>query len=471
MTEVVEAPCLTVAVDGRASERRGCRFAHRPPLCTSWRSQREGVAVARQTDCLLKLCAMARPPLTLAALATAAVPGLEVRRARMHTRRSHGGYDSVELETADGRRLVIRAPRSQNAETEQSADLVAIRAMSPGIRSRLPFRVPGFVGQAPIDGTRAVVTEFLPGAVRTADELTEHEGLAISVGNALAAIHTLPGGFIGDAGLPREGADDARDGVVGLIGRAADTGRLPAAILRRWEQATDDEALWRFRPTVVNGSLTADSILVDDERVTAIIGWAALSVGDPARDLHWLLTSRGEAAEAALDAYTTARGGGADAYLPQRALLYGELELARWLLHGVEQRDAAIIDDAVALLDGLVASVHDRSSESLSAETGPILAVGDVERLLDDTPRDHLPREGGASLLTDSYDFSELERREAGERPTVPMDATAPIPLDLSDWGDAAVPQATGAQRAAGDAAPTADVATDAHERRNAASS
>ena len=408
---------------------------------------------------------MARPHLTLAALATAAVPGLEVQRARAHTRRSHGAYDSVELETADGRRLLIRAPRSQTAESEQSADLVAIRAMTPGIRSRLPFAVPGFIGQAPIDGTRAIVTDFLPGAVRTADELTEHEGLAFSVGSAIAAIHALPAGFIGDAGLPREDADGAHDGVVELIGQAADTGRLPAAILRRWEQATDDEALWRFRPTVVNGSLTAESILVEGDTVSGIVGWAGLAVGDPARDLHWLLTSRGAAAEVALDAYIAGRSGGADSHLPQRALLYGELELARWLLHGVAQHDAAIIDDAVALLDGLAESVHDRLSEPLSPETGPILTVGDVERMLDDTPRDHAPREAGTTLLTDTYDFSELERREAGERPSAPMDATAPIPLDLSDWGDASDP--------AGDAPPIepAAPATDAQERRSAASS
>jgi aminoglycoside phosphotransferase (APT) family kinase protein len=418
---------------------------------------------------------MARPPLTLAALATAAVPGLEVRAAGPHTRRSHGGYDAVALETVDGRRLVIRAPRSQLAETEQSADLVAIRAMTPGIRSRLPFRVPAFVGQAPIDGTRAIVTEFLPGATRTADELTQRSAVANRVGAAIAAVHSLPSGFVGDAGLPRQTTDESHDAVIDLIGRAADTGRLPAAILRRWEQATDDEALWRFRPTVINGSLSADSILVEGDEVTAIIGWSGLSVGDPARDLHWLLTSRGDAAEAALDAYLAGRNGGADAHLPQRALLYGELELARWLLHGVEQHDAAIIDDAVGLLDGLVASVHDLSSELLSSDTGPVLTVGDVEQLLDDTPRDHAPREPGATLLTDSYDFSDLERREAGERPSVPIDATAPIPLDLSDWGDA-VPRAEPAQGNAADtesgaAEAPSTRATEAHARRNAASS
>lgn len=382
---------------------------------------------------------MARPPLTLAALATAAVAGLEVSAARPHTRGGAGAFDSVELHSVDGRRLLIRAPRSQPAESEQSADLVALRALTPGIRSRLPFAVPSFVGQAPIGGTRAVVTEFIPGAVRSADDLTEYEPLAVAVGLAIAAIHALPPGFIGDSGLPKQSAAESREAVVELIDRAADTGRLPAALLRRWEEATDDDALWRFQPTVVNGQLAADSILVEGDRVTGIVGWAGLAQGDPARDLHWLLTSRGAAAERALDAYVSARAGGADAHLTQRALLYGELELARWLLHGVDTRDEAIVDDAVGLLDGLVASVHDRSTEPLAPDTGPILAVGDVERLLDATPRDVAERESGTTLLTDSFDRSELDRALAGDAPPG-MDATAPIPLDLSDWGDAAPP-------------------------------
>ena len=420
---------------------------------------------------------MARPPLTLAALATAAVPGLEVRAVRAHTRRSHGAYDAVLLRSTDDRMLVLRVPRSQAAESEQSADLVALRALTPGIRSRLPFAMPEVVGQAPIDGTRAVVTTFVPGAARSADELTEHDGIATSVGLALAAVHALPTGFIADAGLPRQTADESHDAVVELIDRAADTGHLPAALLRRWEEATDDAALWRFRPTVVNGALAADSLLVDGDTVTGLIGWSALAQGDPARDLHWLLTSRGAAAERALDAYFGARAGEADAHLPQRALLYGELELAKWLLHGVEVRDEAIIADAVGLLDGLVESVHDRSSEPLSPETGPILTVGDVERMLDETPRDGLSREAGASLLTDSYDFSELERREAGERDAAPFDATAPIPLDLSDWGDASPaadePAETADDRRAGQRGDGtgSDAATDAQARRNAASS
>ena len=43
-----------------------------------------------------------------------------------------------------------------------------------------------------------------------------------------------------------------------MIDRASDTGYLPAAILRRWEQATDDDALWQFAPTVIHGSLSTN---------------------------------------------------------------------------------------------------------------------------------------------------------------------------------------------------------------------
>jgi len=90
---------------------------------------------------------MARSPLTLAALATAAVPGLEVAGAAALGSQGRGDVDSALLSTRDGRSLVIRGPRTPAAENEQSADLVALRALSDGVRSRLPFAVPRMLGQ------------------------------------------------------------------------------------------------------------------------------------------------------------------------------------------------------------------------------------------------------------------------------------------------------------------------------------
>ena len=59
-----------------------------------------------------------------------------------------------------------------------------------------------------------------------------------------------------------------------------------------------------------------------------------------------------------------------DPHLTDRALLAGELALARWLLYGVRTHDAEIIDDAVAMLEDLDAHTrddHDTAAESLLA--------------------------------------------------------------------------------------------------------
>jgi macrolide phosphotransferase len=355
---------------------------------------------------------MARSHLTLAALATNAVPELDVAHARNHSLAGDGLFDSALLVTRDEKELIIRVPTSQAAETEQSADLVALRALTTGNRSRLPFDVPVFVGQAPFEGTRAVVYERLPGASYDADALTGHEGVSGSIGRAIAAIHGLPSAFIGDAGLVQQSAQECRTATIDLIDRAANTGKLPAALLRRWELATDDDALWQFAPTVIHGSLTADSFLISDDAVCGVLGWSGLSVGDPARDLNWLLAARGDAAETAVATYSAARQGN-DPLITQRAMLYAELELARWLLHGVDSHDEAIVEDAVSMLDGLVDNVHSHTMNSLSPETGPILSVSDVESMLKDTPRTQATGSAGRNS-DDSSDYGTSEFADTG---------------------------------------------------------
>jgi len=355
---------------------------------------------------------MARSHLTLAALATNAVPELDVAHARNHSLAGGGLFDSALLITRDEKELIIRVPTSQTAETEQSADLVALRALTTGNRSRLPFDVPVFVGQAPFEGTRAVVYERLPGASYDADALTGHEGVSGSIGRAIAAIHGLPSAFIGDAGLVQQSAQDCRTATIDLIDRAANTGKLPAALLRRWELATDDNALWQFAPTVIHGSLTAESFLISDDAVCGVLGWSALSVGDPARDLNWLLAARGDAAETAVATYTAARQGN-DPLITQRAMLYAELELARWLLHGVDSHDEAIVEDAVSMLDGLVDNVHSHTMNSLSPDTGPILSVTDVESMLKDTPRTQATGSAGRNS-DDSSEYGTSEFADTG---------------------------------------------------------
>jgi len=301
---------------------------------------------------------MARSHLTLAALATSAVDGLDLASTTSFAADGDNDFDSALLTGRDGRHWIIRLPRNERAEGEQSADLVALRALSTGIRSRLPFAVSAFVGQTPVDGTRAIVYEFVYGSKAHLDDLDAGTtGLAASVGRAIAAIHALPTSFVADAGLPVLTAIESLRGAVSVMDRAAATGLVPAQLLGRWERATEDSHLWQFQPTVINNTLSAESFLTANGAVTGLLGWHELRVGDPARDLCWILGAPVDVVDSALDAYNSARGT-LDRQVGQRAKLYAELDVARWLLHGTQQRSTEIVDDAVGMLSAIVDDVE-----------------------------------------------------------------------------------------------------------------
>ncbi|MCS0499030.1 phosphotransferase [Protaetiibacter mangrovi] len=328
---------------------------------------------------------MARSHLTLAALATSAVAELDVVGAAPFGSAGRGDFDAAVITGRDGRHWIVRVPRSERAEQQQSADLVALRALSQGVRARLPFEVTTFAGQTPVDGTRAVVSEFVYGTPVTLAGIDL--ALADSIGQAIAHLHALPTSLVTDAGLPMRTAVDAHRAALAIVDRAAATGLVPAALLQRWEQAGEDQGLWQYTPAVVNGDLGAGSFLASAGDVTGVLGWHALRVDDPARDLYWALgTRRDGIADAVFDAYTRVRGS-VDRRLRQRATLLSELDVARWLLHGTEQRDTTIVDDAVTMLSRLVDERLGDATESISPPTLPILAVDEVEALLDRAER------------------------------------------------------------------------------------
>lgn len=327
---------------------------------------------------------MARSALTLAALATAAVAGLDLVGVRGFGSSGGGDFDAALLTGRDGRHWIVRVPRSERAEAEQSADLVALRALSAGVRARLPFSVSLFAGQAPVAGTRAVVSEFVYGDKMPLHRITP--ALGASIGRAIAAIHGLPTSVVTDAGLPAHSAADGHRAALALIDRAAATGLVPATLLQRWREAGTDSGLWQYTPVVVNGALASDAILSSGDDVTGVLDWHGLRVDDPALDLQWLLGADEDTVDAAFSAYTEARGP-LDLRLRQRAALVAELEIARWLLHGAEVRSTEIVDDAVEMMSRLTDDVHADVMNPITPETAPVLGLDEVQELLERTER------------------------------------------------------------------------------------
>jgi macrolide phosphotransferase len=338
---------------------------------------------------------MARSHLTLAALATSAVPGLDLVKAASFGTGAHNDYDSAVLTDRNGAHFITRVPRNQRAEAEQAADLAALRALSAGVRTRLPFAVSTFVGEARASvgkdpqgksrSTTAMVYEFVYGAKVPLLELDTTQ--AASVGRAIAAIHSLPTSFVSDASLPVLTAIEALRAGITVLDRAASTGLVPGELLARWEGATEESKLWQFQPAVVNGALNADSFLFSEGAVSGVLGWQELHIGDPARDLFWLLGTRGEhVAEAGFDAYNDLRGS-ADRQVRQRSMLYAELEIAKWLLHGTDTRDSDIVDDAVAMLGRLLDNVRNNVMNPIGPVVAPTMEVTEVEEMLNRSER------------------------------------------------------------------------------------
>jgi len=322
---------------------------------------------------------MARSPFTLAALAAAAVPGLEIARAG-HV--AVEDYDAAAISGADGQEFLVRIPRSKDADTRIRAELAGLAALTAGARSRLPFAVLEPKGAVSYGPTRAIVTDFPYGSPVHVHELGERPALGAAVGAAIAAVHALPATVVTDAGLPVTGPADSKRRAAGVFERAEATKLLPAAVEGRWLAALDDADLWQFQPTVIGG-FDANAFFADGDEVVTVTGWHGLAIGDPASDLAFLAQDE-RAADVVLGGYAHVRGAG-DRRLRGRAAFFSELELARWLIHGWELRSTEIIDDAVDMLTTLAERVHGHRSARIEEPTAPVLTVTEVEDLLEQT--------------------------------------------------------------------------------------
>ncbi|MBI9116091.1 phosphotransferase [Sanguibacter suaedae] len=313
---------------------------------------------------------MHRSPLALAALSTIAVPGLDVHHVQGAL--APDGIDSAVAVDADGRRWVVRAPRTPAAGAALEAEAAFLAGVTDHVDSgALPFVVPRAAGSAPLPGAgRAIVHPEPPGHPLDVQRLVPGPGLTASVGRAVAAVHELPVALVEASGHPVYSAEEYRQRRLSEVDEAARTGRVPATLLRRWERALEDVSLWRFRPVITHCALSSDSILVQAGQVSAVLDFFEVQVGDPADDLAWLLASMpDESADSLMEAYQLRRTELIDPHLLERAALAGELALARWLLHGVRTQRPEVVEDAVGMLRDL-----DRAATELgdAGATGPV---------------------------------------------------------------------------------------------------
>lgn len=295
-----------------------------------------------------------RGPLTLAALASAAVPGLDPDTVEGVV--PTGPADVVEVafvQDREHRRWVIRCPRTPaaSAQLERSAALLAVLAR------RLTMPVPAVRGWAALpEGGRAAVHSYLTGRLVNLDGIEPGSALAIGLGRALAHLHNLDATVYEEAGVPVYDAASYRSRRLAELDRAAATGRVPTGLLARWERVLDDASLWSFAATPTHGAIGPDTVLAtpDDGSapdIKAFLAWESAQVADPADDLAPLLAVMdADAFETVMEAYAHTRVERPDRWLRQRAEVIGEMQLVRTMMRLVAAGDDTGAEDCARRL-------------------------------------------------------------------------------------------------------------------------
>lgn len=318
---------------------------------------------------------MRRKPIELAAIATAAVPGL-TPTAVSSAPDDPADFDSALLLDSEGKRWRVRSPRHAEASARLETEFLVLRAFAPGVRAELPFLMPTVAGSVRLGTLTTFVYSHLSGSTRSVEELTSGPaGLAREIGSALAAVHDLPRSLVSNADLPSYTPNEFRQRRLNELDQAATTGKIPAGLLRRWEHAMEDVSLWRFNPCVVHGDLHEDNLLVESGRVTAVTGWTDLRIGDPADDFAWLVASNEQDfIDAVLKAYTSGRRDAPDQHLLRRAALSAEFALAQYLVKGLAAGDQDMVAEAEGMLESLASDIAEYGGQPISVE--PLPATG-----------------------------------------------------------------------------------------------
>ncbi|MFM1766778.1 MAG: hypothetical protein RIR81_159 [Actinomycetota bacterium] len=307
---------------------------------------------------------MGRPALILAALAADASPGKNFRHYLKVD--SNPDVETLRLWSADGQSYEFKMPANAAGISELATEQMVVQSMRR-LASKLPFEIPEALGQTrDSDGTTGVLFTLLEGSNPDLSRLGPGP-FSKSFGEALAALHSLPVEAIADSGLPQYDSAAILQQKVAELDRMAATGKVPAQLLSRWEQALEDIGLFRFHATITHGALSSDAVMINGQQVVGLTNWNALSIGDPAEDFRWL--SGGALPSTFEDAmlhYRAARPS-ADENFAQRAMLYSELELGTWLLHCLAVGDAEQIKQAEELLAELKDNLEAGNLKDLTA--------------------------------------------------------------------------------------------------------
>jgi len=216
-----------------------------------------------------------------------------------------------------GNDMAVRLPRIGWAVGQAVKEQRWLPKLAPLLPLTVP--IPLALGQ-PAEGFpwEWSVYTWLPGESATPNRFRDLGAAAADLGRFVAALHAIattdappPPTRTTARGVPLAVRDDYTRGAIARLGDRVDA----TAMLALWERLLA-APVWPHPPVWVHGDLTAGNLIVENGRLTGVIDFGCLGVGDPAVDLMvaWNLFPAGARemyrAELDVDDATWTRGRG-----------------------------------------------------------------------------------------------------------------------------------------------------------------
>lgn len=179
-----------------------------------------------------------------------------------------------------GNDLSVRLPKIGWAADQGAKELRWLPVLAPHLAAKVP--VPVFVGEPTNDYPLPwYIAPWMAGEPPTTGDATFADDLARFV-RALQAVDTTDGPQPepGQRGGPLALADEGTRAPLELLRGETDVD----ALLDAWDEGLHAPA-WDGPPRWVHGDLMEGNLLVEDQRLHAVIDWGGLKVGDPAVEL------------------------------------------------------------------------------------------------------------------------------------------------------------------------------------------
>lgn len=314
-----------------------------------------------------------RSNLTLAALASATMPGIAVSGTRSSNQASAGdrdaGIDLAIIQDGPGRLydVIVSSTDEGKKRLRQrvKAAVTLSRAKEPGglgfAMERILAYEQGENAEGPTGLNAVVIMSHCEGASVALRSLDAQD--CVAIGTAIGAIHRLGGAFLRDESYPSFTTANIKQQLLSWISRLSKAGHIPQEIIRSWSDIVNTSGLWSFTTCPVHGGFDDGDFLFSDTSLTAVYNWQDMQINDPARDLAWIFAKLDEPRRNALiGAYGRMMGSRLDPMIMLRANLWLQMEQVGDFISALDHADNEGILQFKAQVEHLAHQLTSRQS-------------------------------------------------------------------------------------------------------------